>query len=127
MASVIKRKNSKFWTACYTARDGRQLKRSTKTTAKNQAMEIAIELERVERKAKQGELTSAQLKKVLNDVAEKVTGDSLTAPSTQTYLNDWLTGVGARSTAATVERYRNSVNLFVAVLGEKANKPITAV
>ena len=56
MASVVKRKNSKFWTACYTARDGRQLKRSTKTTDKNQAIEIAIELERVERKAKQGEL-----------------------------------------------------------------------
>ena len=80
MASVVKRDNSRFWTACYTSRDGRQLKRSTKTTDRNQALEI---LERAERKAKQGTLTSSYLKKVLNDVSEKVTGDTLTAPATE--------------------------------------------
>jgi len=127
MASVVRRKNSRYWTACFTSRDGRQLKRSTKTTDKNQATEIAIEFERVERRAKQGALTSAQIKKVLNDVSEKVTGDTLIAPSTEDYLNDWLEGVGARAVPATVERYRNSVKLFVANLGEKARKPITAV
>ena len=79
MASVVKRTKSRYWTACYTSRDGRQLKRSTKTTDKNQATEIAIEFERVERRAMQGSLTSAQIKKVLNDVSEKVTGDTLIA------------------------------------------------
>jgi hypothetical protein len=69
MASVIKRKESKFWTACYTSHDGRQLMRSTKSTDKNQALEIAINFERVEKQAKQGVLTSAQIKKVLNDVS----------------------------------------------------------
>jgi hypothetical protein len=127
MASVVRRKNSKFWTACYTARDGRQLKRSTKTTDKNQAMEIAIEFERVERKAKSGDITTAQIKKVLNDVSEKVTGDTIIAPSTETFLNDWLATVKNRSTEATVERYKNSVKLFVASLGDKAKKPITSV
>lgn len=127
MASVVRRKNSRFWTACYTSRDGRQLKRSTKTVDKNQATEIAIEFERIERRAKQGSLTSAQIKKVLNDVSEKVTGDTLIAPSTEDYLNEWLAGVGTRSTGATVERYRNSVKLFVANLADKAKKPITSV
>jgi hypothetical protein len=47
MASVVKRKQSKFWTACYTSHDGRQLKRSTKSTDKNQAREIAINFERL--------------------------------------------------------------------------------
>jgi len=59
MASVIKRKESKFWTACYTSHDGRQLKRSTKSTDKNQALEIAIDFERVEKQAKQGAISSA--------------------------------------------------------------------
>jgi len=49
MASVVKREKSKFWTACYTSRDGRQLKRSTKSIDKNQAMGIAVEFERLER------------------------------------------------------------------------------
>jgi hypothetical protein len=48
MASIVKRSKSKYYTACFTNREGRQLKRSTKTTDKNQAMQIAIELERVE-------------------------------------------------------------------------------
>ncbi len=127
MASVVKRKNSKFWTACYTSRDGRQLKVSTKTTDKNQAIEIAINFERVERQAKQGSLTSAQIKKVLNDVSEKVTGDTLIAPSTEVYLNEWIEGVKARATPTTVERYKHSAKLFVAFLGEKSKKPITSV
>lgn len=127
MASVVRRKNSKFWTACYTARDGRQLKRSTKTTDKRQAERIAIEFEDVEHKAKQGDITTAQIRKVLNDVSEKVTGDTIIADSTQKYLDDWLDMVRKRSTPATVERYKHSVELFVASLGDKAQKPITAV
>src|SRR5881409_3207518 len=107
MASVVKRERSRYWTACFTNRDGRQLKRSTKTTDRNQALEIAIELERVERQAKQGALTTIQLRKVLNDVSEKVTGDNLIAPTVEVYLNDWLTGIGARNADATLERYRN--------------------
>ncbi len=103
------------------------MKRSTKTTDKNQATEIAIEFERVERRAKQGTLTTTQIKKVLNDVSEKVTGDTLIAPATDAYLNEWLDGVGTRATSATVERYRNSVKLFLASLGDKAQKPITSV
>ena len=127
MASVVKRTNSRFWTACFTSRDGRQLKRSTKTTARNQALAIALEYERVERQAQAGGITTTQIKRVLNDMSVKVTGDSLIAPTTEVYLNEWLAGVGVRSTPATVERYKHSVKLFLAHLGEKAQKPITAV
>ena len=127
MASVVKRKNSRFWTACYTSRDGRQLKKSTKTTDKNQATEIAIELERVERHAMQGTITTNQFKKVLNDVSVKINGDTLIAPSTEVYLNEWLDGVRARSAPATLERYQASVKHFLASLGDKANKPITSI
>jgi hypothetical protein len=56
MASIVKRAKSRFWTACYTDRDGRQLKRSTKTTDRNRATEIAIELERVERHGQIGSI-----------------------------------------------------------------------
>ena len=127
MASIVKRAKSRFWTACYTSRDGRQLKRSTKTTDKNQATEIAIEFERIERRAAQGAITTTQFKKVLSEVSEKITGDTLIAQSTKTYLDEWLEAVAARSTEATVERYKNSVKLFNNHLGDKAQKPITAV
>src|SRR6185369_4568748 len=75
----------------------------------------------------QGSLTTTQIKKVLNDVSEKITGDTLIAPTTEAYLNEWVEGVGARATPATVERYTHTVTLFLAHLGDKAQKPITAV
>jgi integrase len=127
MASIVKRENSRFWTACFTSRDGRQLKKSTKTTDKNQALEIAIEFERIERRAMQGTLTTNQIKKVLNDVSEKITGDTLIAPFTEVYLNEWLDGVRERCASATIDRYSTSVKHFLASIGEKAQKPITSI
>jgi integrase len=127
MASVVKREKSRFWTACFTSRDGRQLKKSTKTTDKNQALEIAIELERVERQAQAGALTTIQLRKVLNDVSEKVTGDCLISPSVEGYFQDWIKAIEARNSAATLERYKNTVNIFIKHLGARAKNPITSV
>jgi hypothetical protein len=127
MASIAKRKKSRFWTACYTSHDGRQLKKSTKTTDKNQAMEIAIRYEQVERQAASGGLISNQIKKVSNELSKQVTGDSIEAPATDVYLNGWLDGVRARAKPSTHERYSSSVKLFLTSLGEKAQKPITSI
>jgi integrase len=127
MASIVKRKESKYWTACFTSRDGRQLKRSTKSTDRKQALQIALELEAVEKRAQAGSLTTTQLRKVLNDVSEKVTGDTLLAPSVEEYLTDWLKGIAARNAPATLERYDNTVRLFIKSLNGRAKKPVTAV
>jgi integrase len=127
MPSIHLRKKSRFWTASYTSRDGRQLKKSTKTTDKNQAYEIACGFERLERRAAAGTLTSNQIKKVSNELSEKVTGDSIIAPATDVYLYEWLEGVRVRSKPATFERYNSSVKLFLASLGEKAKKPISSI
>jgi len=127
MASLTKHPKSPFWTACFAGRDGRQMKRSTKSTDKRDALRIAIELEEVEKQARQGTLTTTQLKKVLNEVAEKVNGDSLATPSVEAYFKDWLSGVGARNSEATLERYGHSVKVFLECLGAKAQKPLTSV
>ena len=127
MASIVRRKKSRFWTACYTNREGRQLKRSTKTTDKRQALQIAMELERVERQANAGAITTIQLRKVLSDVSERINGDSLIAPSVEDYLNDWLKGIGARNRVATIERYGKTKRLFLESLGDKAQKPVTSL
>lgn len=127
MASIARRENSKFWTACYTSREGRQLKRSTKTTDKRQALQIALELERVEKQASAGAITTVQLRKVLNDVSEKINGDTLIAPSVEDYFKDWMKGITARNRAATLERYGKTVRLFLAGLNGRAQKPVTGI
>jgi integrase len=127
MASVVKHKRSKYWNACYTDRDGKQRQRSTRTTDRNQALEIAIGFERVEQQARAGNLTTIQVKKVINDISVKVTGESILAPAVNVYLNDWLDCIKVRNTPATVERYKNTVKIFLAYLGDAANRPITGI
>src|ERR1017187_8594824 len=127
MASVTKHPKSRFWTACFSGRDGRQMKRSAKTTDRNAALEIALELGRVERQAKAGALTTNQLRKVLNDVSEKVNGDTLATPPVEEYLADWLKSIAARNAPTTHERYRHTVELFLARLNGRAKKPLTSV
>lgn len=127
MASLTKHPKSRFWVACYTANDGRQLKRSTKTTNRGKAMQIALELERVEQQARQGTVTTTQLQKILTDTAERVTGDSLTVPTVKAYLDDWLKGVKARNAPTTLERYENTVALFLESLKTKAQQAVTTV
>jgi len=127
MASLTKHPKSQYWTACFKSRDGRQLKRSTKSTDRNQAMEVAIELERVERQANQGVLVTTQLRKVLEDVSVKVNGDSLAVPTTENYLNEWLEDIKARNALTTHERYGNTVKIFLANLKDKGKRPVSTV
>lgn len=127
MASVTKHPKSRFWTACYTNADGRQMKRSAKTEDRNQALAIALELEAVESKARGAALTTTQLQKVLSDVSEKVLGENLAVPTVEEYLNEWLRSVTLRIAKHTALRYENTVKLFLASLGDKAKRKITEV
>ena len=118
MASIARRTKSKYWSACYTDRDGNQRKRSTKTTDRNEALRIAIEVEAVEQKARKPGLTTGQLQKILNEVSEKVLGDSLSVPSVEAYLKDWLKAVGVRIAGPTHIRYTGTVERFIVHLGQ---------
>lgn len=128
MASVTKDPRCpRFWIACYTSREGRQVKRSTKTSDKRQALQIAVELERVERQMRDSSVTTTQFQKILSDVSEKVNGDSLKAPTVNEYFADWLKGVTVRNTPKTLERYEITARQFLEHLGPKAKLPITSV
>jgi site-specific recombinase XerD len=91
-------------------------------------MQIAIEWEALEQKSRQGILTAVQIHKVLNELSEKATGDTIQLPSVEKYLNDWLNGKETRGAAAgTIERYRNTVRLFLLSLADKAKMPINGL
>ncbi len=127
MASIWKHPNSRFWTACYTDSNGRQRKRSTKQTDKQKAITVALELERAESNAKASLLTEVQCRKLLSEILERTTGDSIRHVATNAYLRDWLVGKEVLGKVRTAERYRNTVELFLKHLGERADKPLTAL
>ena len=127
MANILKRKESRYWIACFTDRDGRQLKRSTKATDRRVAMQMALDWELLEEKAKAGTVATVQYRKVVNDFSEKTSGDSLIAQSTEDYLNDWVKTLDTRNRQGTIERYDKTVRLFIEGLGDKAKKPIVGI
>ena len=128
MASLTKHPKSKYFTACYTDKDGRRVKRSTKSTDRNTALRIAIEWEEAEQKAREGNLTKAQLTRILSELSERATGDGIQVPSVEKYLTDWvaskeLSGVSP----GTIERYAKTIKVFVTFLGDKAKMPISGL
>ena len=77
MASLWKHPKSKYWTACYTNKDGKQVKRSTKQTERGQAFAVALAWERVEQQARYGTVSALQIQRVFNDLVERITGDTI--------------------------------------------------
>jgi integrase len=127
MASLWRHPNSRYWTACYTTHDGRQLKRSTKQTDRDKAMTIALELERAEEKARHGHLTEVQCRKVLSDTLERVTGETLRSEKVEDFFRDWVQSKELANAERTAERYRHTVDLFLDHLEQKKKAPLGAI
>ena len=127
MASLWKHPNSSFWTACYTDRDGRQVKRSTKQADKKKALLIAVEYERLETVARKSGVNTRQMQKVLNDMLEKTNEETIKTPTAEKYLRDWLKTIETKKSAGTYERYKHTVDLFLGSLGATAKSPITSI
>lgn len=127
MASLWKHPNSSYWTACYTDREGRQMKRSTKQSDKRKALLIAVELERVEAQARRSGVSTRQMQKVLNDMLEKTNEETIVTPSTEKYLGDWLKGIEQKNSEGTYERYKHTVDMFLKNIGSVAKSPVTSI
>jgi len=127
MASLWKHPNSPYWTACFTDREGRQVKRSTKQTDKRKALLIAVEYERLEIQARSAAASTRQMQKVLNDMLEKTNEPTIVTPTTEKYLREWLTGIETKNSPGTYERYKHTVDLFLKNIGSVARSPVTSI
>jgi integrase len=129
MASIHKHSSgrSPYWFASYQTADGKFTLRSTKQTDRSKAFEVALEFERAAKHARSGILTEAQCRKVLSEILEKTTGDSIRHVPTAKFLKEWLDAKEAVRSARTAERYTTTVRLFLDHLGTRAHRPLTAV
>lgn len=121
MASVWKRDKSKYLYACFTAADGRQLKRSTKTTDKKKALKIAVEFEQ----AAQSRKTKEQLWNVLTDIHSMFTDDGIRTRTTIEQVQSWLRAKRTTTKPPTYKAYDKSTKKFLNFLGDRAEGPIS--
>lgn len=123
MASIWKHPKSKFWTACYTDRAGRQRKQSTKTTVRREAMRIAHDLEDAHRR----NLTSHQVRHLYSETSRVLSGEAFQSAGVQDFMEAWLKRREHELAKSSVAAYRQAIDRFTAHLGERANVALDRV
>lgn len=128
MSSLFKRSDSQFWVGCYTAADGRQLKRSTKETDKRKARIIVEAWEQAEALGSAGLLTSReQLRIVLDQTYLRLTGEKPGAVTVKEWLVRWLKAEEGAVAVTTFTKYKQVVEAFLTFLGTREHVALEAV
>lgn len=127
MATVFKRDGSPFWFAHFADRNKKSVKRSTKSADRATALRMALEWEHVEQMARRGVASVAAFQKVVDQVSQKVIGESLPGHTAREYFEEWLKGVARKSAPGTHERYANTARMFLKSLGSAADQPLRAL
>lgn len=121
------RKRSPYWICCYTAADGRRLKKSTKQRDRVKAMEVCLALERAEGLAARGTLTETRARELIGEVLERTSGDTLPFYTTEAWLRDWLRGKQISKSEGTYVKYSHTVDSFISHLGRRATINVAAI
>jgi integrase len=129
MATLVKDSEgrSPYWIACYTAADGRRLKKSTKETVRAKALEMALTLERAETMAARNTLTETRARELIGEVLERTSGESLPFYTAESWLRDWLRGKEVSKSAGTHVKYSHTVDGFLSHLGKRAKLNLAAI
>jgi integrase len=128
MASLWKHPKSQYWVGCYTAADGRQLKRSTKETDKRKARIIADTWEQLESLGSAGLVTSKeQFRIVLEQGYRRLTGEELETVTVEQWLTRWLESERGAVASASYAKYRGIIVGFLRFLGTRARVSLEAI
>lgn len=121
MASLWKRPDSKYWIACYTTPDGRQLKRSTKTTDKLKAKRLAETFEQEARTKR----TAIQARRVLTGIYRDLSGEELPSQSVREFVTNYLVRKKPEVSLSTYAYYNGNLTRFLTWLGARADKDLS--
>lgn len=84
-------------------------------------MAICLQWEKTADRAKQGNFTEAQARKVVSDIAERVGMGPVEFATTKKFLTDWIEGKEATKSKGTTVRYRHTVDAFITFLKDRAS------
>jgi integrase len=140
------RGRSPYWICCYTASDGRRLKRSTKirirphrgeitrngrqltaSDARQSATEFCLAVQRAEDMARGGSATEGQIRKLLSETLVRVGQLSINSPTIRVYLAQWLDECKGTISARTVPKYARAVTGFLESLGPRADSKLEVI
>jgi integrase len=129
MASVHRhpRGKSRYWYCAFTGGEGRRLFRSTKETDRTKARKICDAWSAAAEKARRGELTASASRKILAELVEISSGETLEHHCTQSWLENWLCSKRGSTAETTLKRYRQTCTAFVDSLGARARASLASI
>jgi len=111
VATVLRRKGSKYWCAVWRDAHGKQIWRSTKQTDRTKALADALDYERADKLSGAGSLHEAQAMKIVKDIVERGgSGDTLRNPMVADWLNAWIGTKEDNKAAGTAVRYKHVID-----------------
>jgi integrase len=123
MASTWRHPNSSYWTACYSLPDGTRVKKSTKLKERKKALEIAVNLESAARRG----LTEAHARHLIADLYSRLNSERLPSQSVEAFFNQWLARRKVEVRPGTFSKYENVTKQFLAFLGDRRQRDISAI
>ena len=124
MAWLRKIPRSPYWQAIIYLPDGRKTTKSTGTTKKRDAQQIADQFEQASGAGKSGKLTERLARGTISHIFAIANQDKLEASTTEDYLRNWLKRKQIESSEATADRYASLVQRFLTRIGAKAKLDI---
>src|SRR6266699_1054542 len=80
---------SPYWYACFRDEHGDRVRKSTKTTDRELAQEIAMKWDALAKAGRAGRLTESRCRDVISELYERATGNALHFQTTREYLREW--------------------------------------
>jgi len=123
MASLRKRIGTQYWFACFTLPGGRRVQRSTGTSDRKLARQLAEQFEL----AASTHRTAKQAQRVMADLHRHITGQTVDRTSVKDFFTGWLQGKKGALSDSSYEAYEAVGASFVQFMGERADLEIAHV
>jgi hypothetical protein len=120
MGSIRKKRNSKYWFACFTQIDGSRVQRSTKETDRKRAQTLADNFEQAARR----QVTARQAQRVMAEIFQRVSGEPLPSTSIRSYFESWLARKKPETAGITYIFYSGKARRCLDWLGERAAREL---
>ena len=129
VASILKKPGSRspFWFAAFRGADGKRKQKSTGTTDRRLALQMAAEWEKSALTAKRGAMTEAQIREVMGGLLEQATGEPLDFASVLDFFEHWIRIKEAAKSEKTTLKYKRVRDSFFTFLGRKAGMAVGTI
>jgi integrase len=123
MPSLVRKPRSKFWFACFRDANGKQRRKSTKTTDRKKAMKIAEQFEQVG----QRKIPPRTVRETLAELYREIYGEALPVATIRQFVEGWLKTKKPEVAPATLAFYQKSVTKFLDFLGPSADLDLASL